>query len=42
MVSSANLSRLERSLAKLRERENLDVSDDDIATLRDSAADKLR
>lgn len=42
MVANANLARLERSLTKLREQEGLDVSDDDIVTLRAAAAEKLK
>lgn len=34
MVSRANFARLERSLKKLRERENLAISDDEIAAIR--------
>lgn len=38
MVATANLNRLERSLRKLREREQLPVSDSDIAVIRSAAA----
>ena len=41
MVADANLARLERSLTKLRERESLTVSGDDLAALRASAAEKV-
>ena len=37
MVANANLERLERSLNKLREREQLSVTDSDIAVIRDAA-----
>jgi len=39
MVSTANLERLDRSLRKLREREQLPVTDDDIAIIRTAAAE---
>ena len=42
MVANANLARLERSLAKLREHESLVVSAEDVAVLRASAAEKLK
>jgi len=38
MVASANIERLERSLKKLREREQLAVTDSDIALIRTAAA----
>ena len=41
MVSSANLSRLERSLLKLRDMEGLAISSDEIAVIRQSAAEKI-
>lgn len=40
MVSNANLSRLERSLAKLKERESLPFADADLAVLRSAALEK--
>jgi hypothetical protein len=40
MVSNANLARLEHSLEKLKERENLPVSDADLAVLRSAAKEK--
>ena len=39
MVANANLARLERSLAKLREHEGLMVSDDEISMIRSAAAE---
>jgi len=41
MVSNANLSRLERSLLKLGESGQLNVSDDDIAVIRAAAAERI-
>ena len=41
MVSNANLSRLERSLLKLRDSGNLAISNDDIAVIRSAAAEKI-
>ena len=41
MVANANLSRLERSLIKLRESEGLGVSNDDIAVIRGAASEKI-
>jgi hypothetical protein len=41
MVSNANLSRLVRSLLKLRDMEGLAISSDDIAVIRKSAAEKI-
>ena len=41
MVANANLERLERSLQKLREREQLNVADTDIASIRDAAVQPI-
>jgi hypothetical protein len=37
MVATANMKRLERSLEKIREREGIPISDDEIDTIRNSA-----
>lgn len=42
MVSRANFDRLERSLKKLRERENLAVTDEEIETIRTAASATVR